>query len=83
MPLDPSDTTKALDPNRLLLDVREVATALHIGRSQVYSLIAGGDLRPVKLGRLTRIPLGDLHALVARKVEETRSMRWPLRPGMP
>ena len=79
----PSDNTAAEVSARLLLDVSEVAAALHVGRSQVYALIAGGDLRPVKLGRLTRIPASDLHELIARKVEETRSLRWPLRPGMP
>ena len=68
---------------RLLLEIGEVAEALHVGRSTVYSLIASGDLRPLKLGRLTRIPKGDVEALIAVRIEATKAISWPFRPGMP
>ena len=47
-------------PTKLLLDVREVGEALGCGKTYVYELIARGELRTVKLGRLTRIPADSL-----------------------
>jgi len=54
--------------SKLLLDVREAADALSCGRTLVYKLIAGGELRTIKLGRLTRIPQSALDELIARKL---------------
>lgn len=54
---------------KLLLDVREVATALGCSRAYVYQLIAGGELHIVKLGRLTRVPLSSVEDLVRRRLD--------------
>ena len=45
----------------------QAASLLSIGRTNLYVLIAAGDLRPVKLGRRTLIPVQQLHDLIARK----------------
>ena len=57
---------------KLLLDVREVGEALGCGKTYVYELIARGELRPVKLGRLTRIPAESVAEFVTRKIESAR-----------
>lgn len=57
---------------KLLLDVREVGEALGCGKTFVYELIARGELRPVKLGRLTKIPAACLAEFVCRKIESAR-----------
>jgi excisionase family DNA binding protein len=50
----------------LLLTVREVAERLGCGRTFVYDLISSGELETVKLGRLRRVPVAALDALVER-----------------
>src|ERR1700685_3238003 len=50
----------------LLLTVREVAERLGCGRTFVYELISAGDLETVKLGRLRRVPVAALDALIER-----------------
>jgi excisionase family DNA binding protein len=45
----------------------QAASLLSIGRTNLYVLIAAGDIRPVKLGRRTLIPVQQLHDLIARK----------------
>jgi excisionase family DNA binding protein len=42
----------------------EAATALGVTRQTVYNLIDRGELRRFKVGRCTRIPVADVHALV-------------------
>ncbi len=54
----------------LLLTVTEVCTVLRCGRTFLYGLLQQGELRPVKLGRLTRISRVALDAFVARKASE-------------
>jgi excisionase family DNA binding protein len=57
----------------LLLTVREVAERLGCGRTFVYELITSGDLEAVKLGRLRRVPVAALDALVERLRVDARS----------
>lgn len=45
----------------------QAASLLSIGRTNLYTLIAAGDIQPVKLGRRTLIPVQQLHDLIARK----------------
>ncbi len=52
---------------KLLLDVVEVAGVLGCGRTHVYELISRGELRPVKLGRLTRFTPATVEEFVRRK----------------
>jgi excisionase family DNA binding protein len=51
-------------PLAVFLSVAEVAAYLRCSRTTVYKLLAEGRLRSVKLGRLRRIPAGELARLV-------------------
>jgi excisionase family DNA binding protein len=48
----------------LLLTVTEAATALAIGRTMLYELIAGGRIEVVHIGRCTRVPIDALQTFV-------------------
>lgn len=50
---------------RLLLHVQQAAELLQISRSQVYAMIARGDLPSIRIGRAVRIPSDALAAWVA------------------
>jgi excisionase family DNA binding protein len=50
----------------LLLDVREAASVLGIGRSTLYELIADGEIEVVHIGRAARVPVAALHEFVDR-----------------
>ena len=50
----------------LLHPVEEAAQLLGIGRSQMFELIARGDVESVKIGRLRRIPADALTTYVER-----------------
>lgn len=52
--------------------VREAADYLKIGRSYTEMLIASGELKSFKLGRLRRIPAEALEDFVAKKVNASR-----------
>lgn len=56
--------------SKRLLDVREVAAILGCGRTYVYELIGTRALPTIKLGRLTRIPVGAVDEFVSRKLRE-------------
>ena len=45
----------------------QAARMLSLGRTRLYELISAGELRPLKLGRRTLIPVQQLHDLIARK----------------
>jgi excisionase family DNA binding protein len=50
----------------LLLTPEETATVLRVGRTTVYALMKAGELRPVHIGRSTRISRAELERFVAR-----------------
>lgn len=60
----PTTTGSALQ--RLLLSVDEAASVLGIGRTKLYELIAAGELRPVHIGRLCRLPIEQVVSFVQR-----------------
>ena len=53
-------------PHSLLLTITDVAERLGCGRTFVYELISSGELETVKLGRLRRVPVAALDALIER-----------------
>lgn len=57
---------------KLLLSVAETAETLGIKRATLYKLIATGQLRPVKVGRLTRFTRDELVAFVEKLTAEQR-----------
>ncbi len=56
--------------NELLVDVREAARRLQLGRSLTYRLVQSGALRSVKIASARRILVTDLEAFVRRLTEE-------------
>ena len=54
----------------LLLTPIEAARALGLGRTKVYELMAGDELRSVKIGTARRIPAAALAEFVARLTTE-------------
>lgn len=50
----------------LMHSVEDAAVRLGVGRSTMYSLIAAGDVKAVKIGRRTLLPEAELAAYVGR-----------------
>jgi excisionase family DNA binding protein len=57
---------------QLLLTAEQAAEMLNIGRCKVYDLLRTGELESVKIGRLRRIPVDNVHRFAARLGEESR-----------
>lgn len=53
------------EPPKLGYSVKEACQASSLGRTTIYSHIAAGRLRAVRVGGRTIIPAEALHALVA------------------
>lgn len=51
-------------PTRLLLRIEEVAEALAVSRTTVYSLIRSGQLPSIRIGRSTRVSVDSLRAWI-------------------
>jgi excisionase family DNA binding protein len=49
----------------LLVDPKQAAWLLGIGRTTLYELIAAGTLRPMRIGRCVRFSVADLERFVA------------------
>lgn len=55
-----------MNHERLLLRPAEAAAQLGLSRSTVYRLVAQGEIRVLKIGRLTRIPIWEVERFVRR-----------------
>lgn len=53
-------------PSRVLLTVQAAAERLGIGRSLMYDLLNRGEVESVRIGRLRRVPVGEVDAYAAR-----------------
>ena len=53
------------DNPKLAYSIPEAATAISIGRSKLYELIAEGRVETRKIGKRTVIPAASLHRLLA------------------
>ena len=49
---------------KIAYSIKEACAASSLGRTTIYSHIAAGRLRAVRIGGRTVIPAGSLHALV-------------------
>lgn len=63
----------------VLLSVRDVCVALQCGRTFVYELLRKGELRAIKLGRLTRISRAVFEEFIARSESRTPDSAWDER----
>lgn len=57
----------------LMLTVEEAAQQLRIGRTQMFALIASGEVNSVKIGRSRRIPRAALDAYVAQLASQPQA----------
>ncbi|GAA4878915.1 helix-turn-helix domain-containing protein [Pseudonocardia benzenivorans] len=57
---------------RVFLTVEEVAEALQIGRTRVFTLIAAREITSVKIGNLRRIPVDAVREYATRLVQLER-----------
>lgn len=64
-----------MSEEKLLLRIPEVSERTGLGRSTIYTLIAGGEFPAVKIGRSTRIPADAVRAWVDQKLAE-QPARW-------
>lgn len=46
--------------------IKEACRITGIGRSKLYELIAAGEIKTVKVGSMTLIPINGLRALIER-----------------
>lgn len=53
-----------------MLSPEELAVYLGCGRTYAYSLLAGGSIPSIKLGRLRRVRRSDADAFIERLAEE-------------
>ena len=53
-----------------LLRIEDVADRLTVSRSMAWKLVAGGELRSVRIGRSVRVRPADLEAYVENAVRE-------------
>ena len=58
---------------QLLVNVREAAALLGVGRTTAYELIARGDLEVVHIGRSARVPVASIEDYVERLVRRERA----------
>jgi excisionase family DNA binding protein len=71
-----------------LLTVEEVISRLAVSRATLYRLVRAGELRALKIGRVTRFRASDVQAFIERRVEaglypvsETKRVAEPAKPG--
>jgi len=54
----------------VLLSPEQAAARLGVGRTTLYGLLKSGELRSVRIGRLRRVPLGELRSYMAHLLVE-------------
>lgn len=62
-------------PSRVVVKPGTAAEMLDCARSHVYELMARGQLRKLKIGGMTRIPVEDIYRLVNLEVPSERPSR--------
>jgi hypothetical protein len=67
-PIDP----RAFGLTKAAYSVNETLGVLSVGRTSLYKLVKGGDLRPAKLGKKTLFTAPDIVALLAKLRERVK-----------
>jgi excisionase family DNA binding protein len=65
-PTPPPTPSQERELHPLALCVEDAAEVLGIGRTLVFRLLRDGDLKAVRIGRRTLIPVRELEAFLAR-----------------
>lgn len=60
-----------------LLDSRDVARLLKIGRTKAFDLMGRGDLPVVRIGRCIRVPRRGLAIWIANQTQSVGDAVWP------
>ena len=62
----------------LLLRIEETADELRMSRAKVASMVAGGELPSIKIGRSRRVPAEQLREWVTRQLQHdnTAATTW-------
>jgi excisionase family DNA binding protein len=55
--------------DKISLTISEAAKAIGVSRSKIFLLLKSGDVRAVKLGRRTLIPIDNLKSFIASCAE--------------
>jgi excisionase family DNA binding protein len=72
MPSEPDLTIDLESVPRIVLTIEQAAEQLGVGRTMMYSLVRGGQVRSVCIGRLRRVPVAALAEYVAALLDEPR-----------
>jgi excisionase family DNA binding protein len=67
-----ADSTASAQANPWLLDSRQVAGLLGIGRTKAFELMARNQLPVVRIGRCVRVPSKALEAWIAEETARNR-----------
>lgn len=62
------ETAEAIEP--VVLDAKQAAQYINISLRKLDELCAGGELRPVRIGRKRLFPREQLHGLLKRAATE-------------
>ncbi len=54
----------------MALSVEEAAEALGLGRTKIFELVSGGQLRSIKVGRRRLVPVSALEQFVSQRLIE-------------
>jgi len=57
----------------LLIDIKQTCHTLGLGRTKVYELISGGDLKAVKLGKRTLVRFDSVKRLAGVSTAESQA----------
>ena len=59
---------------KLLLKPMEAATAINVGRSKVYEMLASGELPSIRVGSTIRVPVDGLREWIAAQRLHTQDL---------
>jgi excisionase family DNA binding protein len=64
------ETAREHSMQPLLLTVEDASKVLGVSRSKMYEMVAAGEVRSIKIGRMRRVPRKILDEYVERKINE-------------